>query len=305
LGGCGHSSCIPSFVAIDRAPWLLSSMQAITRSSFCVSKAQARASLHACLAKPCSWTSDRIAHNSSKSFPASARECTSPATPTLRCPSTTANRCGTCSSSGSGSVPINSQTSSCCARELSNSSSDSFRGRRSMVSIPIRARARRSSRTAPSWSRRRSSEGNRRHPSPSPRSSGRPLGEYYRPAGLLQACLLRRHSGRVDHDGSPVGSEPPFRERAPHRHPLAGETTHVVPRCFRPAHVNRVLTSKHIGVGTVLVVGDRTNRRVQDEEIHDVGAIASRNALVVGRARERALNQASGESNYGWLVMVA
>jgi hypothetical protein len=65
------------------------------------------------------------------------------------------------------------------------------------------------------------------------------------------------------------------------------------------------LTLKRIGVGAVLVVGDCAQRGVEDEKVHGLWAIAVSDALIVGRARERALNQASRERDGSRPIMVA
>src|SRR6267154_4059831 len=71
-GGSAHNSCIPIFVAIVRAPSLLSSMQAITRSTPAVPNAHVRINSHARLASPRRCASERSAHKTSTSFPSKA-----------------------------------------------------------------------------------------------------------------------------------------------------------------------------------------------------------------------------------------
>src|SRR6266700_2145526 len=102
----------------------------------------------------------------------------------------------------------------------------------------------------------------------------------------------------------PVRPERPFGERALHDDPGAREAPNVTPSGFRSAHLDGVLALKRVDVGAVLVVGKRANPIVQDQEVHDLRAIAASDALVVGRAGERALNQASGERDRSGPIMV-
>src|SRR3989442_1894871 len=105
----------------------------------------------------------------------------------------------------------------------------------------------------------------------------------------------RTHLSWIDDDGSAIRPERPFRQRARHDDPAARQAANVTPRGFRPAHLNRVLALKRIGVGAVLIVGDRANRMVENQQVRHLRPIAPRDTLVVGRAWKRALNQASGE----------
>ena len=83
---------MPSLPAIARAASLLSSMHAMTRSSFAVLNAQSSASWQACFAMPRVCTSERMAQTSSKSLVDVACDCNSPANPNGTAPSMTANR---------------------------------------------------------------------------------------------------------------------------------------------------------------------------------------------------------------------
>src|SRR5882724_7998209 len=99
------------------------------------------------------------------------------------------------------------------------------------------------------------------------------------------------HLGWIDDDGSPVRSERPFRQGALHDHALARKAPDLAPRGFRSPHLDRILTLKRVGVGTVLVIRDCANRSVEDQQVHHLGTIATSDTLVVGRAWERTLNK--------------
>ena len=116
--------------------------------------------------------------------------------------------------------------------------------------------------------------------------------------------LNRMQLGWIDDDGRPIRPERPFCQGARHDDAAARQTTNVTPRGFRPAHVNGVLALERVGVGAVLVVRERANRSVEDQEVHDLRAIAPSNALIVGWAWKRALNQPSGERNRRGPIMV-
>jgi len=91
------------------------------------------------------------------------------------------------------------------------------------------------------------------------------------------------------------------------RRPVVAATrqaTDLTPRGFRSTHLDGVLTLKRVGVGAVLVVRNCANRGVEDQEVHDLGAIASSDTLVVGWPGEPALNQASGERDGSGPIMV-
>ena len=55
----------------------------------------------------------------------------------------------------------------------------------------------------------------------------------------------------------------------------------------------------------LLIVGDRANRGIEDQEVRDLGTIAASDALVVGWAREGTPNQAPRERDRGGPIMVA
>src|SRR5882762_1642956 len=116
--------------------------------------------------------------------------------------------------------------------------------------------------------------------------------------------LNRMQLGWIDDHGRPIRPERPFCQGARHDNAAARQTTNVTPRGFRPAHVNGVLALERVRVGAVLVVRERANRGVEDQEVHDLRAIAPSDALVVGWAWKRALNQPSGERNRRRPIMV-
>src|SRR6267378_3042183 len=121
FGGRVLNSVIPILSAIARAGSFVSSIHAMTRSSFAVWNAHWSTSWQACFATPRCWTSDRTAHSTSKSLPSSACDFTSPANPSGRSPSLMPNRWWACPSPGSGSVPMNSHTSSWRCSDARNS----------------------------------------------------------------------------------------------------------------------------------------------------------------------------------------
>ena len=110
--------------------------------------------------------------------------------------------------------------------------------------------------------------------------------------------------GCIDDDGSPIRPQRPFGQGACHNHALARQTANLPPRGFCSAHLDGVLVLKRVGVGAVPVVGYRANRGVEDQEVDDLWTIAASDTLVVGWTGERALNQASGESDGSGPIMV-
>src|SRR5439155_10301198 len=71
------------------------------------------------------------------------------------------------------------------------------------------------------------------------------------------------------------------------------------------AHLNRVLTLKGVGIGAVLVIRDRADRRLEDEEIHHLRPITPSKAVVVGWTRHPALQQASRERDRSGPIVIA
>src|SRR5439155_1139026 len=127
------------------------------------------------------------------------------------------------------------------------------------------------------------------------------------PRRMLASFLResRSHLGWIDDDRSPIGSERPFRQCASNNHAAARQAADVTPRGFCPAHLDSVLTLKGVGVGTVLIVGDRANRGIEDQEVRNLGTIAASDTLVVGWTREGTPNQAPRERDRSGPIMVA
>src|SRR5436190_14562558 len=94
----------------------------------------------------------------------------------------------------------------------------------------------------------------------------------------------RTNLGWIDDDGSPIRPERPFRQRARHDDAAARQEANVTPRGFRPAHVNRVLALKRIGVRAVLIVGDRAHLMVESPQVRYLRPIAPRARRVVASA---------------------
>src|SRR5205823_2379056 len=80
---------------------------------------------------------------------------------------------------------------------------------------------------------------------------------------------------------------------------------HILPGGSSSANLNRVLTLKGVGIGAVIVIRDRADGGLEDEEIHRLGPIAPSKAVVVGWTRHPALHQASGERNRSGPIVIA